>query len=158
MRVPTSAPPPDEVGKSERWLDVDLATQTLVAYEGEKPVFATVVSTGKVAGSTPKGVHRIWVKLRTATMSNADDAQSTADDATPFSIEDVPWVQYFSNGVALHGAFWHRKFGYAHSHGCVNLAPLDAMRLFDWTMPRLPNGWDASFPTPSEPPTVVRVR
>lgn len=158
VRVPTLSAPPEEVVAGSRWLDVDLSTQTIVAYEGERPVYATMVSTGKAPGSTPKGVHKIWVKLRTATMSNADDAQTTTDDGTPFSIEDVPWVQYFSNGVALHGAFWHRKFGYAHSHGCVNLAPLDAMRLFDWTLPRLPKGWDAAFPTSAEPATVVRVR
>lgn len=157
-RVPTSAPIPEEVTPGARWLDIELATQTLVAYEGERPVFATVVSTGRAAGTTPKGVHKIWVKLRSSTMSNADDAKDTTDDAEPYSIEDVPWVQYFSNGVAIHAAFWHRKFGYTHSHGCVNLAPLDAMRLFDWTMPRLPKGWDAVFPTTAEPPTIIRVR
>lgn len=155
-RVPTLAPPPDEAGA--RWLDIELSSQTLVAYEGKTPVFATVVSTGRVAGTTPKGVHKIWVKLRSSTMSNADDATDTTDDTTPYSIEDVPWVQYFSNGVAIHGAFWHRKFGNVSSHGCVNVAPLDAMRLFDWTLPRLPRGWDATFPTAAEPPTVIRVR
>lgn len=157
-RVPTTAPRPAEVPPNGRWIDVELATQTLVAYEGDAPVFATVVSTGRVPGTTPKGVHKIWVKLRSTTMSDADDAKETTDDSTPYSIEDVPWVQYFSNGVALHGAFWHRKFGHVNSHGCVNLAPLDAMHLFDWTLPRLPRGWDAVFPTTAEPPSVVRVR
>lgn len=157
-RVPTLAARPDEVPVTARWIDVELATQTLVAYEGDKAVFATVVSTGKVAGTTPKGLHKIWVKLRTTTMSNADDAKDTNDDSTPYSIEDVPWVQYFSNGVALHGAFWHRKFGNVNSHGCVNLTPLDAMRLFDWSLPRLPRGWDAVFPTTAEPPSFVRIR
>lgn len=157
-RVPTLAKPPEEVPQGARWIDVDTNTQTLVAYEGERPVFATVVSTGRIGTPTPKGVHRIWVKLRSTTMSNADEAQTTTEEATPYSIEDVPWVQFFSNGVALHGAFWHRRFGNAASHGCVNLAPLDAMRLFDWTIPRLPRGWDASFPTDAEPATIVRVR
>lgn len=158
LRVPTLAAPPTDVPAGARWIDIELAQQTLVAYEGERPWFSTVVSTGRAAGSTPKGVFQIWVKLRSSTMSNADDAQTTTDDGTPYSIEEVPWVQYFSKGVALHGAFWHRKFGYTHSHGCVNLAPLDAMRLFDWTLPRLPRGWDAAFPTPVEPSTWVRVR
>lgn len=157
-RIPTATPRPEEVPSNARWFDIELATQTLVSYEGDKPVFATVVSTGRVAGTTPKGLHKIWVKLRTTTMSNADDAKDTNDDSTPYSIEDVPWVQYFSNGVALHGAFWHRKFGQVNSHGCVNLTPLDAMRLFDWSLPRLPRGWDAVFPTTAEPPSFVRVR
>jgi lipoprotein-anchoring transpeptidase ErfK/SrfK len=158
VRTPTPATPPDGIAVGERWIDVELATQTLVAFEGAKPIFATVVSTGRGPGTTPKGVHRIWVKLRSSTMSNADDGQDAGVDAATYSIEDVPWVQYFSNGVALHGAFWHRRFGNVTSHGCVNLAPLDAMSLFDWTLPRLPRGWDASFPTSAEPATVVRVR
>lgn len=161
LRVPTIADVPAGVADNERWIDVDTVTQTLVAYEGSKPVFATVVSTGKpFPGSmTPKGTFEIWVKLRSTTMSNADDAPSDSnEEASSYSIEDVPWVQFFSNGVALHGTFWHRKFGFAHSHGCVNLAPLDAMHLFDWTLPRLPRGWDAVFPTDAEGSTVVRVR
>ncbi len=158
VRTPTPTTPPDGIAAGERWIDVELATQTLTAFEGSRPVFATVVSTGRGPGTTPKGVHHIWVKLRSSTMSNADDGQDAAVDAATYSIEDVPWVQYFSNGVALHGAFWHRRFGNVTSHGCVNLAPLDAMSLFDWTLPRLPRGWDASFPTSAEPATVVRVR
>jgi hypothetical protein len=158
LRVPTLAPPPDGLLEGERWIDIDTTNQTLVAYEGTRAVFATVVSTGRVAGSTPKGTFRIWVKLRSTTMSNADDPVDTTEEAATYSIEDVPWVQYFSNGVAIHGAFWHRQFGRAHSHGCVNLAPLDALRLFEWTGPRLPRGWDAVFPTTAEPATLVKVR
>ncbi len=75
-----------------------------------------------------------------------------------YRIEDVPYVQYFSKGIGLHGAFWHRSFGQVRSHGCVNLAPLDAQRLFWWTSPRLPAGWTAVLPTAHEPGTVVRVR
>ena len=158
LRVPTLAPVPDGLIEGERWIDVDTTTQTLVAYEGTRAVFATVVSTGRPGNATPKGTFRIWVKLRSTTMSNADDAMDTTDEAATYSIEDVPWVQFFSNGVALHGAFWHRQFGRMHSHGCVNLAPLDALRLFEWTGPRLPRGWDAVFPTTAEPATVVKVR
>jgi hypothetical protein len=146
LRAPTPATLPEGLRPGERWIDVELATQTLTAYEGDRPVFATVVSTGRVAGTTPKGAFRIWVKLRTATMANADDPGVEAD-APLYSIEDVPWVQYFSNGVALHAAFWHRRFGEPHSHGCVNLAPIDALWLFHFTTPRLPAGWDAAFPS-----------
>ena len=64
-----------------------------------------------------------------------------------YAIEDVPYVQYFAKGVGLHGAFWHRGFGHVRSHGCVNLAPLDAQRLFAFTSPHLPAGWTAVLPT-----------
>ncbi|WP_437952181.1 L,D-transpeptidase [Sorangium sp. So ce296] len=160
LRRPSVAPPPPEVDAEagERWIDVERSTQTLVAYEGRRPVFATLVSTGKGApGSsraTPAGTFRIWAKLLTSDMDNLED--EGADRY--YRMEDVPYVQYFSKGVGLHGAFWHRSFGQVRSHGCVNLAPLDAQRLFWWTSPRLPAGWTAVLPTAHEPGTVVRVR
>jgi hypothetical protein len=159
---PTPADPPAEVGGKEavaRWIDVDLATETLVAYEGTRPVYAALVATGRgPQGSemaTPKGVHHIWVKLLTSSMGNLGDE----DAETHYSIEDVPYVQFFAKGVALHGAFWHHSFGAAHSHGCVNLAPVDARWLFDFTAPELPAGWTAVLPAgATDPGTVVRVR
>jgi len=159
-RHPTLADPPGEVDVDvgERWIDVELATQTLVAYEGKRPVFATLVSTGKgrqgTALATPIGTRRIWIKLLTSDMDNLEDEGASRY----YRMESVPWVQYFSKGVGLHGAFWHRSFGQIRSHGCVNLTPLDAQRLFWWTGPHLPAGWTAAFPTKHEPGTVVRVR
>lgn len=158
VRQPTMAPPPEEVRPGERWIDIELATQTLVVYEGEKPIFATLVSTGRGAQgteqATPKGVHRIWVKLRSTNMSNLSDE----DAQHYYAIEDVPFVQFFHKGVGLHAAFWHRAFGYERSQGCVNLAPLDAQKLFELTSPRLPAGWHAVLPTAVEEGTVIRVR
>ncbi|MBI4954162.1 MAG: L,D-transpeptidase [Myxococcales bacterium] len=160
VRQPTRAPAPPEVDAAggERWLDVELATQTLVAYEGERAVFATLVSTGKgaegSANATPKGTHRIWIKLFTSVMDNLEDE----DAARYYRMEDVPYVQYFKKGVGLHAAYWHHSFGRVRSHGCVNLAPRDAARLFDFTLPRLPGGWTAVLPTPADRPTIVRVR
>jgi hypothetical protein len=149
---------PDGV-RGERWIDVDRATQTLVAYEGERPVFATLVSTGRGAEGTdtvtPPGVHRIWVKILASDMANSGQRQG--DDAS-YSLQDVPYVQFFDRGVALHGTYWHRDFGRVHSHGCVNLAPLDARWLFDFTRPGLPRGWVAVYPTGVDEGTLVRVR
>ena len=153
---PTLAVRPAEVvGDNERWIDVDRGSQTLVAYEGSKPVYATLVSTGRGTGEsmTPAGVSRIWVKLFTSTMDNVE-----RDLDKHYSMEDVPYVQFFNKAVAIHGAFWHREFGRVKSHGCVNLAPQDAKVLFDFTSPHLPEGWAAVFPTRLEPGTVIRVR
>lgn len=158
LRHPTLAAPPPEA-EGARWIDIELATQTLVAYEGARPMFATLTSTGKGLTKghpfeTPKGVHRVWVKLVSTTMDNLEDEEASRY----YRIEDVPWVQYFDKAVGLHAAFWHRSFGHVRSHGCVNLAPLDAWRLFSWTSPRLPSGWTASLPTGYDRGTVVRVR
>jgi len=156
-----AAPPPSEIGgaqATERWIDVHLASQTLVAYEGTTAVFATLVSTGrgpaKSESATPPGVHRIWVKLAASTMDNAE----RDDVGKHYSMEDVPWVQFFDKAVALHGVYWHSRFGQVKSHGCVNLSPLDARWLFGFTGPHLPQGWAAAYPTRVEKGTTVRVR
>ncbi len=158
VRAPSAAALPSELRPGERWLDVELASQVLTAYVGEKPVFATLVSTGRGAPNTetatPPGVHRIWVKLGSSDMDNLDD-ESAAEN---YAIQAVPWVMYFERGYGLHGTFWHRDFGNKHSHGCVNLTPLDAEYLFSWTSPKLPPGWTAALPTPYEPGTLIRVR
>jgi hypothetical protein len=156
---PTRAPVPAEVtGPAERWIDVDSSGETLVAFEGARPVYATLVSTGRGpaggGGATPLGVHRIWVKLFTSDMANVQHEDIEAH----YSLEDVPYVQFFDDAVALHGTYWHGDFGHPRSHGCVNLSPLDAHWLFDFTGPRLPPGWAAAYPTSIDPGTVVRVR
>ncbi|WP_157596377.1 L,D-transpeptidase family protein [Plesiocystis pacifica] len=142
---------PPGIESEEHWVHVDLSEQTLVAYIGDRPVFATIVSTGKEKGMTPVGVHRVQSKFIVTSMRD----QPVEDEA--YSIEDVPWTQYFSNNVALHGAFWHGGFGLVRSHGCVNLSPADARWLFGFTEPRLPQGWAASMPgvMGSEPSAVV---
>ncbi len=159
-RAQLAAPPVEAegAGAPARWLDIDLAQQTLVAYEGAKPLFATLVSTGKGPPKsefgTHLGVHRIWVKIVTTKMDNLDKE----DAERHYAIEDVPWVQFFDKAIALHGVFWHRDFGHVHSHGCVNLAPIDARWLYAFTAPHLPIGWAAVYPTKVELGTVVRIR
>lgn len=164
---PSLAAPPSDAGPGEKWIDVELASQTLVAYVGDKPTFATLVSTGRGAkGSetaTPPGTHRLWVKLTSSTMDNLpspnEEASSSIDEPVDrFSIEDVPYVQFFDRGVALHGAFWHSSFGKPKSHGCVNLSPLDARALFEFTAPHLPRGWSAVLPSSTEKGTLIRIR
>ena len=157
-RAPTKAEVPSELRPGERWLDIDVQNQVLTAYVGERPTFATLVSTGRGADgnvlATPRGIHRLWVKLRTSNMDNLDDESAHEN----YAIQAVPWVMYFEHGYGLHGTFWHRDFGNKHSHGCVNLTPLDAERLFAWTSPKLPPGWTAALPTSLEPGTLIRVR
>ena len=153
---------PQAAQRGEKWVDVSIEDQTLVLWEGKKAVFATVVSTGqdglddpKKSKATPRGTFRVKSKHITTTMdSNGRSAQSggaapelgespTADDkhAGNFELRDVPYVQYFQDGYAMHSAYWHDHFGLARSHGCINLAPIDALRVFRFTDPPVPDGW-----------------
>jgi lipoprotein-anchoring transpeptidase ErfK/SrfK len=154
VRRMTPATRPPEIAEDERWIDVDRAEQVLVAYEGDRPVFATLVSTGRALRSTPEGTHRVWVKLATSHMDNFEDE----DAEELYSLEDVPWVMYFSRGVAIHGTFWHDRFGERRSHGCVNVSVRDARWLYGWTHPVVRDGWTAAFPTERSPGTPVVVR
>jgi hypothetical protein len=125
----------------ERWIDINVTKQTLVAYDGTKPVFATLVSTGEAglgdpeqSKATKRGIFRIDRKHVTETM----DSDEVGEE---FELRDIPYVQYFEGGYALHAAYWHDDFGVPRSHGCINLSPEDARRLFFWTEPKLPPGW-----------------
>lgn len=147
---------PEDIDPWERWVDVSLSTQLLVAYEGDQPVFATLVSTGKKGNKeesfrTPKGKWRIQSKHISSSM-----AGSTATDGD-YSIQDVPWTMFFEGNYALHGAFWHTRFGRTRSHGCVNLGPTDARWLFYWTTPFLPETWHGVKSQDDSPGSMVVV-
>jgi hypothetical protein len=151
--------PPPSLKPGEKWVDVNLTRQTLVAFEGTRQVFATLVSTGRKGKDkehdhqTPTGMWRVREKHVAATM----DGDGAAAGDLPYSIEDVPYVQYFHESYALHGAFWHDNFGRPQSHGCVNLAPSDAKRLFFWADPAVPHGWHGVFSSHETPGMFVVV-
>lgn len=138
-------PRPSWIGANERWIDIDLQQQVLTAFEGETAAFATLVSTGRRNNNenehfnTPTGQYRIYAKHVTTTM----DGDTAGDN--PYSIEDVPWVMYFFESYAIHGAFWHGQWGWRMSHGCVNMSPEDARWMFNWASPQLPEGWHGIF-------------
>ena len=150
--------PPAEVGEGERWIDVDLTHQVLVAYEWKQPRYVSLVSTGRARTPspelnyrTPKGLHRIRGKHLTSTMDNDEPGEP------PYSLEDVPYVMYFRGAYAFHSAFWHDRFGRPRSHGCINLAPRDAKWLYNWAGPDLPESWHGGSETEGNPGTWVWV-
>ena len=136
---------PSFAKRGVKWIDIAIVSQTMVLYEGDRPVYATLVSTGRdglgepgKTLSTPRGVFRIYQKHVTTTMDS-----DVADHE--FELRDVPWVMYFKGGYALHAAYWHDDFGRVRSHGCVNLAPIDARYTFMWSLPDVPAHWHASY-------------
>jgi hypothetical protein len=157
VRVTEPGPLPKELAPGERWIDVDLSSQTVVAFVGERPVYATLISSGKENRDkekdhrTPVGEWRIREKHLTTTM----DGDGSAAGDLPYSIEDVPYVQFFHKAYALHGAFWHGNYGVQMSHGCVNLSPLDAKWLFFFTNPTLAAGYHGVWARPENTGTRI---
>ncbi|HBB35367.1 MAG TPA: hypothetical protein DDZ80_00420 [Cyanobacteria bacterium UBA8803] len=104
-----------------RWIQIDLTNQRLIAWEGGNQVYAVVVSTGKRSTPTRTGMFTIRSKHRTDRMRGQG-----------YDVPNVPYAMYYDGGYAIHGAYWHRKFGTPVSHGCVNVAVNHARWLFDW--------------------------
>jgi lipoprotein-anchoring transpeptidase ErfK/SrfK len=121
--APTPAPPPPGAAPNygAKWIDVNLSTQTLVAYSGQVPIFQARVSTGTAWTPTVVGTYSIYVKYVSAPMSGPG-----------YYLPDVPYIMYFYRGYGLHGTYWHNNFGQPMSHGCVNLSVADAEWLFNW--------------------------
>ena len=152
VRVAIAAEAPADLAPDELWLDVNLDQQTLVAYRGTQAVFATLVSTGKARYETPTGEFRIQRKVAMRTMNSRPGAKES------YAVDKVPWTAYFKDGYALHTAYWHAGFGRVRSHGCINLSPTDARRLYDWMGPHAAPGWREVYATKEQPGTRVRVR
>ncbi|RZV54343.1 MAG: L,D-transpeptidase [Deltaproteobacteria bacterium] len=157
MVVEPSAPP-EPIAEGDRWIDVDLTRQILVAYAWKQPRYVTLMSSGRSKAPspeqsylTPKGLFRIRGKHLTSTMDNDEPGEP------PYSLEDVPYVMYFKGAYAFHSAFWHDRFGRPRSHGCINLAPYDAKWLFNWAGPDLPDSWHGGMATEDNPGTWVHV-
>jgi hypothetical protein len=138
------------VKPGQKWIVVSITQGTLVAYEGLTPVYATLISPGRggvptpgrdnvEAGTTPTGTYNVTFKARRSTMSPDKPGEPRTN-----WIADVPFTQYFDPPFALHGAFWHERFGEPTSAGCINVAPIDAEALFAWSDPPVPDEWEGA--------------
>ncbi len=140
---PHTTPPPGVT--ANRWIEVNLAEQTVSVYQDDRLIFATMASTGVDRFWTRPGLFQIQQKLVETTMAN-----SVQDDF--YYLEDVPWTMYFDQARALHGAYWHNFFGYVFSHGCVNLSVGDAHWLYNWAnVGDSVYVYDPSGKTPTDP-------
>lgn len=143
-QVDINSTPPEGV-TSNRWIDVNLAEQTLAVYDNRELVFATVIASGLEPFWTKPGLFQIFQKKETETMRNNDPSDF-------YYLDNVPWTMYFDGARALHGAYWRTRFGYPQSHGCVNLSVGDSHWLFNWAVE---GDWvyvhDPSGMTPTDP-------
>ncbi len=144
-------PPPEPVLTGQLLIDVDLDQQVLTLWHEDRPIFATLIASGKPGYSTPVGLYRIITKRAYGKMA------SLPSEPEPYWVDAVPWTMYFDGRFALHGAFWHDRFGYRTSHGCINLAPRDAKLVFDRITPTVLPGWLIANEHVSDPGTLVRI-
>ncbi len=108
-----------------KWVDIALDTQTMVAYEGQTPVYTSKVSTGNPRRPTVEGTFRVYAKYRTQNMQGGTGAEY-------YYLPNVPYVMYFYSAYAVHGATWHNNFGQPVSQGGVNLPEEAARWMFEW--------------------------
>jgi lipoprotein-anchoring transpeptidase ErfK/SrfK len=138
---PNTAAPGE--GATGRWVVVDRAATTLTVVRDGEPEFATYVSLGRAGVDTPSGLYRISNKLEFDDMRS--DRNPTADRS--YYLPGVPHVQYFSEGGdAIHGTYWHDRFGTQESQGCINLTMADGAYVFGLTEPSVAGGearWSA---------------
>jgi len=121
----------DSTVTGDKHIYVDLATQTLTAYQGNTVFMKTLISSGKW-NKTPTGDFKIWIRLRATRMTGGSGADY-------YNLPNVPFVMFFANasvsqgaGFSLHGTYWHNNFGHPMSHGCVNMRTVDAEKIFNW--------------------------
>ena len=169
---------PDFVKDGVKWVDVSIITGVLVAYEGKRPILATLCSVARplepdanamppsgdvVPASVPPpapaptatGFGTFEVSAKHVTLVGA----SPREAGEGHELYDLPWVLELSSGRKLYGAYWHDRFGIEHGPGAVQLSPTDAQRLFAWVTPALPSGFHGFTPrTVKDGPTYVVVR
>ncbi|WP_437592511.1 L,D-transpeptidase [Sorangium sp. So ce1000] len=157
---PAQADGPRNTSPRNTWIEIAALDGWLIAYEDDRPVFATLISAGRKGAeereraepfvppsTTPLGQYSIGRKWVTKTLitPHVDD-----DD---WIEAEVPWSQHFFSKYLLHAAYWHDRWGDGQSGGCVNLSPADAQWLFHWTEPAVPEEWYAVQATRDDPST-----
>lgn len=123
------------VSSADKWIEIDLSEQKLVAWDGGSKYLETPISSGKAWTPTPTGEYNIWAKMKYTKMSGGVKGTSSY-----YYLPNVPYTMFFYKGYGLHGTYWHNNFGHPMSHGCVNLPTPIAEKLFYWTEPQLPAG------------------
>ena len=125
-----------EVPDEEKHIIVDLSTQMVTAFEGEKLVFSERCASGVKGTDTPKGEFRTYHKGPSVHMTNEGDA---LENESVYSLPGVPWCSFFTGaGNAFHGTYWHNDYGLPRSHGCVNLPSESAKFIYRWSRPNVP--------------------
>jgi lipoprotein-anchoring transpeptidase ErfK/SrfK len=118
-----------QIASTTKRIVVDVSEQKLYAYEGSRLYMEESISTGLEFTPTPRGTFTIFKMTPSRFMQGPIPGVSSQ----VYDLPGVPWNLYFTQeGAVIHGAYWHNHFGTPWSHGCVNLSPENAKKLYDW--------------------------
>ncbi|MCT1557878.1 L,D-transpeptidase/peptidoglycan binding protein [Helcobacillus massiliensis] len=122
---------PKEATSGDKWIDINLSNKTITAYQGTQKVYGPIsMVDGKPGNETATGEFTTYLRYDKQDMTN--EYKYPKGHPKYYYTKDVPYVQYFKGGYAIHGAPWRSSFGYAGSHGCINLPVQDAKWFYDW--------------------------
>lgn len=121
LKIPAGGGAASLPSGGNKWIEIDLSSQTTMARQGNTVVRRMVVSTGIARYPTPLGQYRILSKYPSVNMSGPG-----------YYLPGVPHTMFFYRGYAIHGTYWHNNFGRPMSHGCINLTKADAAWLYYW--------------------------
>lgn len=142
MRTRQTTQTSQELGITYKHIVVSLSQQRLTAYDGDKKVMTTQVTTGNPALPTPVGVFPILSKESPFTFKSS----RPSDDKYYYPPSKVSYALLFDNrGYYIHDAPWRHVFGpgtnakvgkpgqnYTGSHGCVNVPLAAEKKLYEW--------------------------
>jgi lipoprotein-anchoring transpeptidase ErfK/SrfK len=130
IQQPGEESPLADAQGQEKWIDVNVTTQTATAMIGARAVYTAPVSTGAPDFPSPLGSHRVEKDGRLAVERMTASQAGYSPEQAKYDVERVLFTQYYDrNGDALHLNYWRPKdvFGRtATSHGCVGMQLHDA--------------------------------
>jgi lipoprotein-anchoring transpeptidase ErfK/SrfK len=132
-----------------KWIDIDLTTQRLTAYQGDNVFLQTPISSG-LWNKTPVGEYYIYYKITSTKMEGGSRLNHTY-----YYLPNVPYTMFFFGDFGIHGTYWHSNFGHPMSHGCVNTPTNIAEELFYWTGPHIEGKTTVVRASPDNPGTKV---
>src|SRR6266540_4096095 len=135
------SPITSDIPSEDKRIEVNLTTQVLTAFERDKVMLKTNISSGittvrsnpkALSTKTPSGEFRILSKYPSKHMGNGNLFAGPED----YELPGVPWTCFFHEaGYAFHGTYWHDNFGTPMSRGCINMRIDDAKWFFRWVRP-----------------------
>lgn len=130
IQQPGEESPLADARGQERWIDVNVTTQTATAMIGARAIYTAPVSTGAPDFPSPLGSHRIEKDGRLAVERMTASQAGYLPEQARYDVERVLFTQYYDRGGdALHLNYWRPKEVFGHvatSHGCVGMQLHDA--------------------------------